>query len=101
MTIDTVAAAVEVVESGGQWYSVSKSGCVGVMQVCPQWSKLPRNWLLIPWINRREGTRILFYWYKKSKGKWTYALAAYNCGYGGLKGRCGMGYARKVLGGVL
>lgn len=101
MTVETVALAVETAESHGEWWAVSKSGCVGVMQICPQWSKVPRNWLLIPWINRREGTRLLSYWYKRSHGRWVYALAAYRCGYGGLQGHCGMAYARNILGGDL
>jgi hypothetical protein len=48
-------------------------------------------------VNRREGIRLLRYWHGKAHGDWAFALAAYNCGWGGLKGKCGQGYARKVL----
>lgn len=96
MTIDTVAAAVEIVESGGQWYA-ERGNCRGVMQVCTPWAKVAPSMLWIPEVNRREGLRILSFWYRKSNYDWAFALAAYNCGWNGLEGKCGMGYARKVL----
>lgn len=97
MTIDTVAAAVEQVESRGEWWA--QRGCHrGVMQVCTRWSKLPSARLWIPDDNRREGKRLLAYWYRHSGHDWAYALAAYRCGWAGLRGECGHGYARKVLG---
>lgn len=95
MNIDTVAAAVEVVESGGQWYA--ERGCYrGVMQVCTRWAKVPAAQLWIPNVNRAEGRRLLAYWYRQ-RHNWAFALAAYNCGWAGLQGKCGMRYARKVL----
>jgi len=96
MTADTVAAAVEQVESRGQWYA--ERGCHrGVMQVCTQWAHVPASHLWIPAVNRQEGVRLLRYWRGKSGGDWAFALAAYRCGWGGLHGRCGAGYARRVL----
>jgi hypothetical protein len=96
MTIDTVAAAVEQVESRGQWYA-ERGDCRGVMQVCARWAHVPPAQLWLPDVNRREGIRLLRYWHGKAHGDWAFALAAYNCGWGGLKGKCGQGYARKVL----
>ena len=96
MDIDTVAAAVEQVESGGNPRAVR--GCYrGLMQVCTRWAHVPADDLFVPEVNRREGKRLLAYWYRKSRHDWAFALAAYNCGWAGLRGECGMGYARKVL----
>jgi len=95
MTVDTVAAAVEQVESRGEWWA--ERGCHrGVMQVCTRWSKLDPARLWLPDDNRREGRRLLAYWYRQ-RHDWAYALAAYRCGWAGLRGRCGAGYARLVL----
>ena len=96
-TVEQVADAVETVESGGRWWVVSKSGCIGLMQICPQWSKVPRDQLLIPEINRQEGIRMIRYWKEKAHGDWWLALAGYRCGWQGLKSRCGHTYARKVM----
>ena len=94
--IDAIAAAVEQVESRGQWWA--KSGCHrGVMQVCTRWAKVAPAMLWIPEVNRREGKRLLLYWYGKAGGDWSRAIAAYNCGWRGLKGNCGKTYARRVL----
>lgn len=96
MNIDTVAAAVEQVESRGEWWA--QRGCHrGVMQVCTRWSKLDPARLWIPDDNRCEGRRLLAYWYRKGGHSWAFALAAYRCGWAGLRGQCGTGYARKVL----
>ena len=95
-SLDTVAAAVEVVESRGAWWAKSKSGCIGMMQVCPKWSVYPRAWLYHPDLNRMEGRRLLTYWYGRA-GDWRRALAAYRCGNNGLRGTCGQDYARAVL----
>ena len=95
--IEQVALAVEQAESRGQWWVKSKSGCRGVMQVCPQWAKVPRAWLWIPDVNRDEGRRLLAYWLGKAHGRWLPALAAYRCGWGGLRGKCGSRYALHVL----
>lgn len=92
-----ILQAIEEVESNGQWWLISKSGCVGLMQICPQWSRYNRKELLHPTINRMEGERMLAYWMRKSGNNLTKALAAYNCGYGGLSKKCGSGYAAKVI----
>lgn len=95
-TMDQVATAVEWVESGGNPKAVS--GCYrGLMQVCTKWAHCQPDELFNPEINRREGRRILAYWLRKAKGDWAFALGAYNCGWNGLKGKCGTGYARAVL----
>lgn len=95
--LDQVAIAVEYAESRGVATAVSRDGCVGLMQINPRWSKYSAEELLDPTINRAEGKRLLRYWYKQAKGSWLLTLAAYRCGWGGLKGRCGVGYARHVL----
>lgn len=92
-----IIEAVEQMESGGHWDVQSPSGCVGLMQIHPQWSKVPKLLLWAPPLNRAEGARILAYWHAKSGGNWPRALAAYNCGWGGLSGRCGAGYAAAVM----
>ena len=97
IAFDAVAAAVEVVVSGGQWWARSSAGCIGVMQVCPRWSHVPAAWLWHPQVNRAEGDRLLRYWLQRSGGDWKLALAGYRCGNGGLRGRCGARYARAVL----
>lgn len=97
ITLDTVAAAVEVVESQGQWWVESRAGNRGVMQVHPKWANVTPAMLWIPEVNRAEGRRLLTYWHHQAHGRWAFALAAYNCGWGGLKGKCGKGYARRVL----
>lgn len=97
ITAALVAIAVEQVESGGQWWVESRSGCVGVMQVCPQWSSRTRAELFDPAVNREEGAKILEYWLHRARGNWSRALAGYRCGNAGLQGRCGGFYARKVL----
>lgn len=95
--VEVVAQAVEQFESGGQWWAVSRSGCVGVMQICPKWATVPRNMLLIPEINRQQGIRLLRYWYGKAHGDWWLTLAGYRCGWNGLKGKCGKTYAKRVM----
>lgn len=97
LTVATVAIAVEQVESEGQWWVESKAGCVGLMQVCPKWSTRTRAELFDPAVNRAEGQRMLEYWLTRSHQNWRRALASYNCGNAGLRGKCGKGYARKVL----
>jgi hypothetical protein len=92
-----IVRAIEEVESKGQWWVISKGGCVGVMQICPKWSKYKRRDLLNPIINRMEGERMLTYWLGRSGQNMRKALAAYNCGNGGLKGKCGASYAIKVI----
>lgn len=92
-----VLQAIEQVESKGQWWVVSKSGCVGLMQVCPKWSKYKKSELLIPEINRSEGARIFAAWLRAAKGDTTRALAAYRYGWAGLYGRRGKNYSAIVL----
>lgn len=94
--IDAIAAAVEQIESRGQWYA--QSGCHrGVMQVCTRWAKVAPSMLWIPEVNRAEGRRLLLYWHRQANGDWSKALAAYNCGWRGLRNECGKTYARRVL----
>jgi len=89
--------AVTHAESRGTWSAVSRAGCVGVMQVCPRWAEVPRWALFLPAVNRLEGARLLAYWHRRAHGDWQLALAAYRCGNAGLRGRCGVVYARGVL----
>lgn len=96
MDVPAIVYAVEQVESGGRWW-VELGGCVGVMQINPRWSKHTRAELFNPDLNRAEGERILKVWLKRSGGNWRRALAAYNCGNEGLRGKCGGGYAATVL----
>jgi len=67
------------------------------MQVCTRYAHCTPDELYDPEINRREGERLLRYWYRHSHGDWGKALAAYNCGWGGLRGTCGTHYAARVL----
>lgn len=97
ITLDAVAVAVEAVESEGHWWVRSRSGNRGVMQVHPKWAAVPPAMLWVPEVNRAEGRRLLTYWHKQAHGHWAFALAAYNCGWSGLKGRCGTRYAQRVL----
>lgn len=92
-----ILQAVEEVESHGKWWLVSKSGCVGVMQICPKYSKEKRAALFDPEVNRREGARMLAYWMQRTGNNLTRALAAYNCGNNGVTGKCGVGYANHVI----
>ena len=91
-----VVAAVEHVESRGQWWA--RSGCHrGVMQVCTRWARVPPAMLWLPEVNRAEGLRLLRYWHRRSGGNLRLTLAAYRCGWAGLRGECGVAYARTVL----
>lgn len=94
---DALQRQVEYAESRHNPFVVSRAGCVGLMQVCPQYSQLPRSLLFLPAINRAEGCRMLAYWRKRAHGDWHKALAAYRCGNAGLRERCGNGYARRIL----
>ncbi len=94
--LEAVVAAVIWIESGG--VATAKSGCYrGLMQVCTKWAHCAPDELYDPETNKREGTRLLLFWKRKAGGDWAKALAAYNCGWGGLKGKCGTGYAARVL----
>jgi hypothetical protein len=92
--------ALEYTESGG--VPTAKSGpYMGLWQVDPRWASRPvRNdpsLLYIPAVARNEGRRLLHYWLGKSRGDMARALAAYQCGYGGLSGKCGKAYSVKVM----
>ena len=89
--------AIEYHESRGSWTAVSKSGCVGVMQIMPKYSKVPRPLLFIGPINRLEGARHLRYWHRRANGDWRLAIAAYGCGNAGLRGECGQQYAQDII----
>jgi soluble lytic murein transglycosylase-like protein len=91
-----ILAGVERVESRGNPWAVSRSGCIGVMQVCPHWSPVPWPLLFVPQINRAEAARQLAYWHKRAHS-WRRAVAAYRCGNAGLRGRCGRVYASLIL----
>jgi len=67
------------------------------MQVCTRWAHCTPDELYDPATNRREGERLLRYWYRQGGNDWGKALAAYNCGWNGLKGKCGTAYANRVL----
>lgn len=97
VTLTQVVVAVEHVESRGNPTVVSRDGCVGLMQINPRWSKYTAEQLKDPETNRSEGRRLLRYWHRQARGSWLLTLAAYRCGWGGLKGRCGTKYARIVL----
>lgn len=97
ISVQAAAVAVEYVESRGNPNVVSRDGCVGLMQVHPRWAKVPRAQLFDPETNRAEGRRLLKYWHGRAKGDWLLTLAAYRCGWGGLRGECGQRYARIVL----
>lgn len=94
-----IMSGIERVESKGNWWAVSKSGCIGVMQICPRWSPVAWPALFIPQINRLEAARQLAGWHKRSHGDWDKAIAAYRCGRKGLLGKCGDKYVRAVLNG--
>ena len=95
--MQVVLNAIEHVESGHRWWLVSKSGCIGMMQVCPRFSIYKRNQLFIPEINRMEAERMLASWLLAANGNMSRALAAYRYGYDGLYGKRGKEYAEKVL----
>jgi soluble lytic murein transglycosylase-like protein len=93
-----IREAVVRVESRGDALAVSRSACIGLMQVCPRWSMAPRVALFVPLFNRAEGVRLLRYWHRRAHGSWRRALAGYRCGNAGLRGKCGRAYAAAVLG---
>lgn len=87
----SIAPAVEHVESRGQTLAVSSTGARGLWQVMPRWSRVPAWLLHVPAVGRWEGCRILW--------RWRRALAAYNAGVYGLRGRsrAGLRYADAVM----
>mgnify|MGYP003644786255 CR=1 FL=1 len=109
----TLLDAIEHVESRGNPIAVSSTGALGLLQVQPQWAKVPRWALWVPSINRAEGCRILRRWHRRAISRCAWerrkrmgscsvtarALAAYNAGVAGLRGRSkrGRGYAWVVM----
>lgn len=89
--------AVQAVESRGNQFAISSEGCLGLYQICPRYTPLPRWALFVPALSRAEAARQLTLWRKRARGDTTTALAAYNCGNAGLRGVCGKGYATLVL----
>jgi len=104
-----LSAAIEHVESRGHTLAVSRTGARGLWQVMPQWSPWPAWALHVPAIGRWEGCRILRRWQGRARRQcrregrgcvaMVRALAGYNAGNAGLRGRSrrGMDYARAVL----
>ena len=94
-----VIEAVIAVESGGNHRAVSRTGCIGLMQLAPGTAKMlgySRQDLFDPELNRQAGTRYLELMLELFDGDLEKALAAYNCGPGRWK-HC-KAYARKVMG---
>lgn len=92
--------AIEYTESRGN-PKVKNGPTMGLWQVDWHYASRPvRNdpsLLYLPAVARNEGRRMLWYWHGKCRGDMSCALAAYNCGYGGISGKCGRGYAKTVL----
>lgn len=89
--------SVEFQESRGVINVKQNGHCVGVMQIDYRYSPVSKKLLKVPYLNRIIGVRMLHYWKRKAGGNMKLALASYNCGYAGLKGVCGAGYANSVL----
>ena len=92
--------ALEFVESRGD--PMARNGVHrGLWQVNPRFATptvRKHPWLLhLPPVGRAEGRRALAYWQRRCGGRMRCALAAYNCGNAGVRGKCGRGYAAEVL----
>lgn len=79
--------AIAAQESKFDPYSESWAGAVGIMQVLPRFSDVPKDSLYVPEHNIREGARIInehldHYAYMDSTNQWKLALATYNAGMG-------------------
>ncbi len=79
--------AIAAQESKFDPYSESWAGAVGIMQVLPRFSEVPKDSLYIPEHSIREGARIIqehldHYSYMDSTNQWQLALATYNAGMG-------------------
>ena len=79
--------AIAAQESKFDPHTESWAGAVGLMQVLPKFSEIPKDSLFIPEVNIREGTRIIkenleHYAYLDSTDRWQMALATYNAGPG-------------------
>ncbi len=88
--------AVRVVESHGDDFAVSKSGCLGPYQICPRFSGVPRWALFVHPVARAEAARHIKYWRSRTRDT-SLLLAGYRCGNDGLLGKCGQDYAKQVL----
>lgn len=104
LSIDpALLAAIEYTESRGQAFAVSEANCVGVLQVDPRWSVVPRPLLFLPVVNRLEGARIYARWRQRAANDDRVALRAFACGNKGLRpnppAAC-VRYADAVLGRV-
>lgn len=113
---ERLMAAIEYTESRGNPWAESHTGAIGLMQVQPEWSPWPRLALYLPAVNRAEGCRVYRRWTRRAADRCTWerskgkrgckvkerALAAYNAGVHGLRGRSpdGRAYALAVLGRV-
>lgn len=98
----SLSAAIEHVESRGRTLAVSGAGARGLWQVMPAWSRVPAWALHVPAVGRWEGCRILRVWRRRARARCAWeraerykrrcvplvrALAAYNAGKPGLRGR--------------
>ena len=90
-------AAIAHVESRGNPWATSPTGCVGLHQVQPCYSYAPAWALRVPVVSRWEGCRILRRWQRRCGGDMGCALRAYSHGSAGLRGE-GQWYADRVLG---
>lgn len=93
-----VLDAVEHAESRGRWWAVGAGArCLGPFQLCHQFARLPWPLLFVRPLARIEAGRQLDGWIAAADGQLAPALAAYRCGWAGLRGRCGVRYAAAVL----
>lgn len=88
--------SVEYKESKGNILVRNNNHCTGLMQVDHRYTPVHRSLLRVPFINRVVGVKAIRKW-KSRRGDIKLALAAYNCGNKGLKGICGIGYAKSVM----
>jgi len=91
--------AIEYGESRGDTWA-KRGPCRGLWQVNPAFAspivrKAPAL-LYTPEVGRAEGRRALAGWVKVCHGDLTCAIRGYKCGYDGVKGLCGKGYAAAV-----
>lgn len=93
------AALVHAESRGVPW--VKNGPCMGLWQVNYRFaSPLVRRYpalLYLPPIGQAEGRLALAYWRRQCRGRMRCALAAYTCGWSGVRGTCGGGYADGIL----
>ncbi len=78
--------AVMIVESEGNPGAVSSTGCLGLMQICPETARayqVPERRLFDPWVSIRGGARILSD-YQRRAGSFDRGLAWYRFGPTGV-----------------